>query len=43
MSKLPSCIYRNMVHGNTPDEVKQDAEGLQIMRYGIIILRYRYS
>ena len=22
-----------MVHGNTPDEVKQDEEGLQIMRY----------
>lgn len=25
--------YWNMVHGNTPDEVKQDGEGLQIMRY----------
>ena len=25
--------YWNMVHGNTPDEVKQDEEGLQIMRY----------
>ena len=24
--------YRPMVHGNTPDEVRQDAEGLQIMR-----------
>ena len=24
--------YWNMVHGNTPDEVKQDIEGLQIMR-----------
>lgn len=24
--------YWNMVHGNTPDEVKQDLEGLQIMR-----------
>lgn len=24
--------YWNMVHGNTPDEVRQDAEGLQIMR-----------
>ena len=24
--------YWNMVHGNTPDEVRQDREGLQIMR-----------
>ena len=24
--------YWNMVHGNTPDEVKQDLEGLQTMR-----------
>lgn len=24
--------YWNMVHGNTPDEVRQDAEGLQVMR-----------
>lgn len=24
--------YWNMVHGNTPEEVRQDAEGLQIMR-----------
>lgn len=24
--------YWNMVHGNTPDEVRQDAEGIQIMR-----------
>lgn len=24
--------YWNMVHGNTPDEVRQDGEGLQIMR-----------
>lgn len=24
--------YWNMVHGHTPDEVRQDAEGLQIMR-----------
>ncbi len=24
--------YWNMVHGNTPDEVRQDAEGLQTMR-----------
>ncbi len=22
-----------MVHGNTPEEVRQDAEGLQTMRY----------
>lgn len=27
-----SSNYWNMVHGNTPEEVKQDAEGLQIMR-----------
>lgn len=27
-----SSNYWNMVHGNTPDEVKQDAEGMQIMR-----------
>lgn len=27
-----SSNYWNMVHGNTPDEVRQDAEGLQIMR-----------
>ena len=25
--------YWNMVHGNTPEEVRQDAEGLQTMRY----------
>ena len=24
--------YWNQVHGNTPDEVRQDAEGLQTMR-----------
>ncbi len=24
--------YWNMVHGNTPEEVKQDKEGLQTMR-----------
>jgi multimeric flavodoxin WrbA len=29
---IASSQYWNMVHGNTPDEVKQDAEGLQIMR-----------
>lgn len=28
-----SSRYWNMVHGNTPEEVKQDEEGLQIMRY----------
>ena len=27
-----SSQYWNMVHGNTPDEVRQDAEGMQIMR-----------
>lgn len=27
-----SSQYWNMVHGNTPDEVRQDIEGLQIMR-----------
>lgn len=27
-----SSRYWNMVHGNTPDEVRQDLEGLQIMR-----------
>lgn len=27
-----SSQYWNRVHGNTPDEVKQDKEGLQIMR-----------
>ena len=27
-----SSQYWNMVHGNTPDEVRQDLEGLQIMR-----------
>ena len=27
-----SSRYWNMVHGNTPDEVKEDLEGLQIMR-----------
>ncbi len=34
ISNMPviSSSYWNMVHGNTPDEVKQDAEGLQTMR-----------
>jgi multimeric flavodoxin WrbA len=27
-----SSVYWNMVHGDTPDDVRQDAEGLQIMR-----------
>lgn len=33
-SQMPviSSRYWNMVHGNTPEEVLQDAEGLQIMR-----------
>jgi len=29
---LVGSQYWNMVHGNTPEEVRQDAEGLQIMR-----------
>ncbi|MDR0932749.1 MAG: flavodoxin family protein [Victivallales bacterium] len=34
ISNMPivSSQYWNMVHGNTPDEVKRDLEGLQIMR-----------
>lgn len=34
ISQMPvvSSQYWNMVHGNTPDEVRQDREGLQIMR-----------
>lgn len=34
ISEMPviSSRYWNMVHGNTPDEVRQDLEGLQIMR-----------
>lgn len=34
ISKMPvvSSQYWNMVHGNTPDQVKQDLEGMQIMR-----------
>ena len=31
MPLINSC-YWNMVHGNTPEEVLQDLEGLQIMR-----------
>lgn len=30
---IASSRYWNMVHGNTPDEVRQDEEGLQVMRY----------
>ncbi|WP_295601504.1 flavodoxin family protein [uncultured Methanobrevibacter sp.] len=34
ISQMPiiSSFYWNMVHGNTPDEVKQDLEGLATMR-----------
>jgi multimeric flavodoxin WrbA len=34
MTQMPivSSRYWNMVHGNTPDEVRQDEEGMQIMR-----------
>ncbi len=34
ISEMPviSSCYWNMVHGSTPEEVKQDLEGLQIMR-----------
>lgn len=34
ISNMPvvSSQYWNQVHGNTPEEVRQDAEGLQIMR-----------
>lgn len=34
ISSMPivSSQYWNMVHGNTPDEVRQDQEGLQTMR-----------
>ena len=28
-----SSKYWNMVHGNTPEQVKQDLEGMQVMRY----------
>lgn len=30
---IATSRYWNMVHGNTPEEVKQDGEGLQAMRY----------
>jgi len=29
---IVSSQYWNMIHGNTPDEVRQDLEGVQIMR-----------
>ena len=34
ISQMPivTSQYWNSVHGNTPDEVRQDAEGLQVMR-----------
>ncbi|MDD3253171.1 MAG: flavodoxin family protein [Lachnospiraceae bacterium] len=34
IAKMPvvSSSYWNMVHGNTPEEVRQDLEGLQVMR-----------
>lgn len=34
IAKMPvvSSSYWSMVHGNTPDQVRQDAEGLQTMR-----------
>lgn len=34
LSQMPviASRYWNMVHGNTPEEVMQDAEGMQIMR-----------
>jgi len=34
ISQMPvvSSQYWNMVHGNTPDQVRQDEEGMQIMR-----------
>ena len=34
MTQMPvvSSQYWNMVHGNTPDEVRLDIEGMQVMR-----------
>ena len=34
ISSMPvvSSKYWNMVHGNTPDQVRQDEEGMQVMR-----------
>ncbi len=36
ISQMPivSSVYWNMVHGNTPEDVEKDLEGLQIMRQG---------
>ena len=31
MPMVPSC-YWNMVHGNNPDEIEQDLEGMHVMR-----------
>ncbi len=35
ISQMPvvSSTYWNSVHGNTPEEVRQDVEGLQVMRH----------
>ena len=30
---IATSQYWNMIHGNTPEEVKQDLEGMQIMRH----------
>ena len=30
---IVSGQYWNMVHGSTPDQVREDAEGMQNMRY----------
>jgi hypothetical protein len=30
---IATSRYWNMVHGNTPEEVRQDEEGLQTLRY----------
>lgn len=30
---IATSQYWTMVHGNTPDEVRQDLEGMQVMRY----------
>ena len=30
---IATSRYWNMVHGNTPEEVRKDEDGLQIMRY----------
>ncbi|EPS54523.1 flavin reductase, partial [Clostridium botulinum Af84] len=48
ISNMPivSSQYWNMVHGNTPEEVKQDLEGMQTMRvlgkkYGLAFEKYK--